>query len=272
MKKVFVIAAVAMMLAACQKEEVSNKIISLNASMEQMSGDSKTQLDGLNVVWVEGDEILVFDENKKSAKLKATKGGSETTFTGEAEEGFGTIQYAFYPADKFIETSYNEATIQYQLSNNRTYAVNNIASGENPSYAKVGKGATSAIFKNICGIIKITVDVQGNFFKGLNVKDSYVQMNGTLELTLGDGTSTFVTSGNFQPTYLWNEDVPDLEKGQTYSFYFVTPAATYQNFYCFPNKSDSSVGRLISNKSNTVETSKILQMPTIKWTGFVLEK
>ena len=121
MKKVFVIAAAAMMLAACQKDEVSTtKTISLNASMEQMSGDSKTQLDGLNVVWEEGDEILVFDKNGMSATLTAETAGEKTKFSGTVDEGFGTIQYAFYPADKFIETSYTGTTIQYQLSNNRT--------------------------------------------------------------------------------------------------------------------------------------------------------
>ena len=271
MKKVFVIAAAAMMLAACQKEEVSTtKTISLNASMEQMSGDSKTTFgtDGLSIVWEEGDEILVIDQNGKEARLQATKGGSETTFTGEVGDDFESIKYAFYPASIFSNYRKTVNTyIDFTLDQNRPCSVDALASGANPSWATVEEGATYATFNNLCGILKITVDVQSAGLTSLILKDNNYAISGKMTLTLSGVHAGDVARPGTGSRYATISNDSELTTGE-HEFYFVAPEGAFnKGAMVYANTYVGETSYVYTTRDNSLSKSTIKVMPELKWLG-----
>lgn len=101
-------ALVALAFTSCKKNDNTNKV-TFKATIAQPIADERTNIDPSNaVVWVEGDEIQVFDENGATTDpfvATLTENGRVATFTGDGtflanihEAGKYT---AFYPVQTY---------------------------------------------------------------------------------------------------------------------------------------------------------------------------
>ena len=105
---IWAILAVSISLAACTREPTLQKCESREETVKlvpmtfqaSFETDTKTVLDGLNVQWVAGDEIAVFDDKDptKAHKFIAKSSGSTTSFEGAVSENASRF-IAIYPYD-----------------------------------------------------------------------------------------------------------------------------------------------------------------------------
>lgn len=95
MKKLFVyMASVALMLAACNKAEMSTPVVTETITVN-LNPMTKTSLDGKNTVWSKGDQVSVTVEGKNIGTLTLVEG---STFSGEVEAGYNGDAILNYPA------------------------------------------------------------------------------------------------------------------------------------------------------------------------------
>ena len=111
MKKIALICATAVMFAvACQKTDKESYVKMVPVTFEANFPDTKATLDGVNVVWQAGDEILMgpmaniavdavvigTNADANVFKLTTTGSGASATFTGYLPEELTTTGYALY--------------------------------------------------------------------------------------------------------------------------------------------------------------------------------
>ena len=80
---------------------------------------TKTALDGLNVIWSEEDEIMVFGEENRTATYRfssfASQDNKTTAIFENVDPSVKGSRSAVYPASAYIEDSYNGTTAQIAL-------------------------------------------------------------------------------------------------------------------------------------------------------------
>lgn len=190
------------------EREKKNDLHTITATLE--SSETKTALDGLNIVWQTGDKIKVFNEANPGGKtytLVGTGGSSTGTFSSDDPiTGSGTY-YAVYPADI---VSGNLPTIIVNVPGTQTYAEGTFGAGANIA-AAANNSLENLQFHNMCGILKLTIQgsktikkinlyTRGDdVFQGavtvsnpLNpslVYPTFNETNGTVSLDCGSGVS-----------------------------------------------------------------------------------
>ena len=101
MKKIGMIAAVLVLFTACNKEETINPVKSGTKMTAIVGVGTKTSVDGLNVLWSEGDQMTIIDTEGEHP-FTADVGGQKRTSISSADElvKSGTY-YGFYPSSAF---------------------------------------------------------------------------------------------------------------------------------------------------------------------------
>ncbi|MBQ5530078.1 MAG: hypothetical protein IIT99_06445 [Bacteroidales bacterium] len=136
-----------------KEETVAPKTMEFHATLEEGDG-TKTALDGLNVVWSEGDTIKIFSAKYPAGKnfmLKRGDGGNVSgTFVG-SDLGPGPY-YAVYPA--FVADSFNETdgTLSGFFPQSQTYAEGSFGRGANISWG-TAMTQKDLRFRNVGGAI-----------------------------------------------------------------------------------------------------------------------
>ena len=156
-------------LASCMKEnsltpdQTNDNLVTIKA----VAAETKTVLDGTDVVWENNDAIkVVFNSEDKIYTSVFTTQLAETSsnadFTGVIDEevtveACGDAGYAIYPSDVVVES---DGQIEFNVNASQT---GKVASGTNLSYAAVSlndimtANKTTVAFKNALSLIKITV-------------------------------------------------------------------------------------------------------------------
>lgn len=131
MKKIIIsviCAACAFMLASCEQQlevSVTPAVKMVPVSFEASFPDTKATLDGVNVVWQSGDEILVgpmagiavdavvigTDAEANVYKLKTTGSGASATFTGYLPDDLTSTGYALYGVPGLYQLYYKSPRI-----------------------------------------------------------------------------------------------------------------------------------------------------------------
>lgn len=170
MKKIFLALAAVAALASCVKEntlvpeQTADNLVTITA----VSADTKTTLDGVNVLWEENDEIAVVVEGKyeyletftTSSKEKASTAEFTAVLSDElvADETVTGVGYAVYPAESATYADGN-VSIAHVLPEVQT---GTITKGMNLSYAKVDADdikarKANAVFSNALTLLKVNV-------------------------------------------------------------------------------------------------------------------
>ena len=259
-------AAAVLTLAACGNEEfIENNPgneaakpvpMTFTAGMPQ----TRTQLDGLNVNWSEGDQIALWAGAAPMQEFTATNiNGSEATFEGTATPS--TVYTAFYPLSAVIGKE--GPSIVFNLPAEQTPVAGTFDNKLAPSLARATGGSTNLVFNNLCALVKFTAGadmagegtltlVGGNATEALAGKLAYDYTDGALTAT--EPATRITLKGTFKA-------------GQDY-YFVVLPGALPNGFSLLYEDSEGWLYRKATSNSALLQPGRILNLGTL--TGFEL--
>ena len=267
--RILTLAAAALILAACGNEEfIENNPGNEAAKPEFMTftasaPQTRTLLDGLNVHWVEYDEIAIWDGSGAYQKFMVDAesiNGSEATFTGPALVP-GADYTAFYPL--IAVESMDATSVNFNLPAEQTAVAGTFANQLAPSLAKATGGSTNLEFNNLCALVKFTAgaDMAGEGTLTLVGGNATEALAGTLTCNTADGTLT-ATEPATRITLKG-----DFESGQAY-YFVVLPGTLANGFSLLYEDSKGKLYRKATGKSTELQAGRILNLGTLALTGF----
>lgn len=172
MKKILIAFALLAGFAACQREEFvpedAQQAYAVRDSYAASSESSQTRtaMDGLNVIWSENDKVAVF-ENTDALLAYTVSSGAGTTVaelgltSGNAASGsdIGSV-VAYYPYASDVACSKNDAAslnVDVTLPSVQNYAEDSFGPGAFPMAAVSDISAESLSFKNVSGALKLSL-------------------------------------------------------------------------------------------------------------------
>ena len=262
-------AAAALTLAACGNEEFIENVENGAAAKPEFmtftasAPQTRTLLDGLNVHWVEYDEIAIWDGSGAYQKFMVDAesiNGSEATFTGPALVP-GADYTAFYPL--VAVESMDATSVVFNLPAEQTAVAGTFANQLAPSLAKATGGSTDLVFNNLCALVKFTVpaDMAGEGIFTLVGGNATEALAGTLTCNTADGTLT-ATEAATRITLKG-----DFESGQAY-YFVVLPGTLANGFSLLYEDSKSKLYRKATGNSVTLQAGHILNLGPLALTGF----
>lgn len=264
---ILTLAAAILTLAACGNEEfIENNPGNEAAKPEFMTftasaPQTRTQLDGLNVHWVEYDEIAIWDGSGAYQKFMVDAesiNGSNATFTGPALVP-GADYTAFYPL--IAVESMNATSVNFNLPAEQTPVAGTFANQLAPSLAKATDGSTNLVFNNLCALVKFTAGAD---------------MAGEGTLTLVGGNATEALAGKYWVEYSTGNQSPaeaatrialkgTFEAGKDY-YFVVLPGTLPNGFSLLYDDGKGKLYRKATGKSVTLQAGRILNLGEL--TGF----
>ena len=199
MKKTIFYLSLAVLAVSCVKEQnpgaqAPEKTL---APMEFLACAEQTKTilaeDGMSVEWIEGDQIAVFDgsnmngEADEGQKFYARSSGSEALISGEADPAVAEY-HAIYPYGSGHSLKNGEFTTQIKAQ--QIVESGSMAGNCAVVVGKAVAGSTKMEFKNVCSLVKFSLEKEG-------VKS----------LTL-IGNNNEVIAGQF--TLIWNNGDPQV--------------------------------------------------------------
>ena len=281
--RITLLAAAAMLLAACNKADMvaengstdgKLKKMTFTADVPQDAPLTRTQLvEGNAVHWTEGDKIAVWEEMTREGWSVEKKefssvniSGNCATFTGEAEEA--NKYYAFYPyrlagIHKF---TFGIPYLYFDLPAEQTAVAGTFASDLAPSWAETVEGSNTLVFKNLCVLVKFTVgeDMAGDgtfTLVGADYEDVIagtgfsfnIKYNSVGKPSSG-GTNSITLSGTF-------------EAGQSY-YIVIGPCELKKGFSLLYENSEGKLYRKAASRRVTFTSGRILNLGTLETSGF----
>lgn len=266
---ILTLAAAVLTLAACGNEEfIENNPGNEAAKPEFMTftasaPQTRTLLDGLNVHWVEYDEIAIWDGSGAYQKFMVDTesiNGSEATFTGPALVP-GADYTAFYPL--IAVESMDATSVNFNLPAEQTAVAGTFANQLAPSLAKATGGSTNLEFNNLCALVKFTVtaDMAGEGTFTLVGGNATEALAGKLTCNTADGTLT-ATEPATRITLKGS-----FESGKAY-YFVVMPGTLANGFSLLYEDSKSKLYRKATSNPAPLQAGHILNLGTLALTGF----
>ena len=266
--RILSLAAAVLTLAACGNEEfIENNPgneaakpvpMTFTAGMPQ----TRTQLDGLNVHWVEYDEIAIWDGSGEYQKFMVDAesiNGSNATFSGTALPDANYT--AFYPL--IAVESMDATSVVFNLPAEQTAVAGTFANQLAPSLAKATGGSTNLVFDNLCALVKFTAGAD---------------MAGEGTLTLVGGNATEALAGKYWLEYSTGNQSSAVkatritlkgtfEAGKDY-YFVVLPGTLTKGFSLLYEDGTGKLYRKATDNSVTLTAGRILNLGTLALTGF----
>lgn len=267
--RILSLAAAVLTLAACGNEEfIENNPGNGAAKPEFMTftasaPQTRTLLDGVNVHWVEYDEIAIWDGSGAYQKFMVDAesiNGSEATFKGPALVP-GADYTAFYPL--IAVESMDATSVNFNLPAEQTAKAGTFANQLAPSLAKATGGSTNLVFNNLCALVKFTVpaDMAGEGTFTLVGGNATEPLAGKLTCNTADGTLT-ATEAATRITLKGS-----FESGQAY-YFVVLPGTLANGFSLLYEDSKSKLYRKATSNPAPLQAGHILNLGTLALTGF----
>lgn len=262
--RILTLAAAALISAACGNEEfIENNPgneaakpvpMTFTAGMPQ----TRTQLDGLNVHWTEGDQIALWDGTAVQEFTATTISGSNATFTGTATPS--SSYTAFYPLSAVIRMT--KKYVAFNLPAEQTAVAGTFANRLAPSLAKATGGSTDLVFENLCALVKFTVpaDMAGK---------------GIFTLVGGNATGALAGPCHYEDGVIYpGEERTNhitlkgtFEAGKDY-YFVVLPCTLTKGFSLLYEDGTGKLYRKATDNSVTLTAGRILNLGTLALTGF----
>lgn len=266
--RILTLAAAVLTLAACGNEEfIENNPgneaakpvpMTFTAGMPQ----TRTLLDGLNVHWVEYDEIAIWDGSGAYQKFMVDAesiNGSNATFSGTALPGANYT--AFYPL--IAVESMDATSVNFNLPAEQTAVAGTFANQLAPALARATGGSTNLVFDNLCALVKFTAGAD---------------MAGEGTLTLVGGNATEALAGKYWVEYSTGNQSPaeratrialkgTFEAGKDY-YFVVLPGTLPNGFSLLYDDGKGKLYRKATGKSTELQAGRILNLGELSLTGF----
>lgn len=216
-----------LLVASCKKEET--RLQGFTAKMEVGSSNAKTVLDGQDLKWVPGTDVVrIFDQTNACGDFTAQAHPSYPGNTAYAElvntdvtlsEDEGASYKAIYPAA--IATTSSSVVILPEVQAS--------VSGELTGYPMYAESDSKSLqFKNPCSVLKLSLTGSQTVSKIEVVTDKYI--NGTFNITVTDGIPTLApanTTDHKKVTTLTLSSPVTLTSTAQY-FYIYLPVQEYK--------------------------------------------
>ena len=203
------------MFSSCQKDETV--VTRFEATIANISGNSKTVLDGLNLYWVPGDRIKVYDASKNIGVYESTDPAKTSPFDlvyGNVVEN--STYRAIYPASAGDNAGHLVLPLDQRTTDGSLT--------EFPMYAESRTAEPSLEFDNLCGVICFKLQEPGVSVSSIEVTTDK-QLTGTFSISNNDGLSLTGNSGSNSVTLTCS--TPQSISSQK-SFYMYVPANEFK--------------------------------------------
>lgn len=267
--RILTLAAAALISAACGNEDFLENNPGNEAAKPVLmtftadGPQTRTQLDGLNVNWSEGDQIALWDGSGAYQKLMvdaASINGSKATFSGPAIPGADYT--AFYPL--IAVESMDATSVTFNLPAEQTAVAGTFANQLAPALARATGGSTNLVFDNLCALVKFTAGAD---------------MAGEGTLTLVGGNATEALAGKYWLEYTTGNQSPGFERTNRVTlkgtfeagkdYYFVVLPGTLPNgFSLLYDDGKGKLYRKATGKNTELQAGRILNLGTLALTGF----
>ena len=223
-------AVAALMAASCQKEELG-RVLTATIEQYEHSGNAKAYINNDNYAcWENNDRVQI---NNVQCTVSVSQ-GNEHNYTATIEGQIPTDQdlLAFYPASQV--SSWNGDNVTISLPQVQTYEEHNghqIINNPMAAYCPVGSGELK--FRNLCALLKVTIQAPNN--EDLAVKTILVKGNenqmlwGSAPLILDYQNKPMLdemSNGNATVALSFGDHPATISANSTKSFYIVVPAAS----------------------------------------------
>ena len=269
--------------AGCQREEIAapesgKDVMEVYATVEEIAdAQTKTSLEGTEVLWSSGDKIAVFLNNTLRKRFSITSesvGCKEATFQYDSEYIImgNNVQVsnniAWYP---FCELTCTPEASEYTLGNinlpdTQNYAESSFAPGAFPM-AAVTKDITDQNFRfrNVCGAIMLQLKGTG-FIKSVSIEGNTNEvLAGAAEVTAAyneDPSIILSDEGSKTVTLDCGENGVELKADTPTSFIIVLPPVEFEGgFTITVTDTEGGSKEYSTTKKNSIERSKIRRMP-----------
>lgn len=277
MKRTMMWASALILFSGCQMMDCVQEEPEYIAVMEAFCPETKTELDGKNVLWSYGDRITVFDGNDTgmSYLLDPTSAGfSSGRFTadnGSSADGSGDdidALVAVYPHSADLTLSKSpDGTVtleNVQFPSHQQYVSSSFAPASFPMVSVTASDGKELRFCNLGGILRLRVRGEGIISK--------VTLKGN-EGELISGNATVILKHSAAPEAIMNEDASDsislicdppvaLKDGQATEFNFSLPPVEFSSGFTVTFEcTDKDIIVKKTVKPNKLNRSAILSMP-----------
>lgn len=222
---------------------------------------TKTHLDGVTVLWTEGDKITAFDDagtNYSSNAAKIEDGNKLATFEFPEFPAEKELLYAIYPEDGDAHVEGDKVVMQ--LSSEQPALVNSFSEGANLAIAK-GDGTDQLQFKNVGAYLSLTIKNDDVTHIKLTSSNN---MTGEATVDWNDGKPVAVVSPDGSSEVLMD----DIQGAGTY--YFVVYPGEYKDLKIVFTKDDGQKAIYTNSKELVLERNDNLfigefDIPEDKW-------
>lgn len=237
MRKLFIIAGAALLLASCAKQMQPFQPLVLSAVQEGDGAVSKTSLSGTSVHWSAGDQVAAF-----VGITPHTSTGTEIVSETQAKFTFSdlsadaSVSYAVYPASAAVGTHEGGATVT--VPSEQTAVPDSFGEGAAVCIAK--GDASPMVFRNVCGFLAFTF------------KDSDAASVASIRIIANEPMTG-------QADVHWNSGDPMVEPSSVKSLNAVKLSGTFESgktYYVavFPRASYTGLTIKITKKDGYVST------------------
>ena len=284
MKRISILIATALTLAACQKNETpspSDGTPTLYATIEDVAL-TKTYMDAANNIrWSEGDQVAAFMKTSLGLRYEVAPssvgktsahfdevGGSGGGLNAGTELSHNVVYYP-YPGVVEVAKSGSNYAMNAVLPSEQTYTVGSFGSG---SMAMVAvSDNTNITFRNVCGAMKLqlkgtqkvaSIKLQGNNNEKLSGSATItVYTNGAEPaISMASGASTSVTLDCGKGVQLKESTATDF-------IISLPPVLFSKGFKVIVADTDGKTYKVETDKANTVYRSTLLVMPALVLEG-----
>ena len=222
--KIAVLSLSALAFVSCKKDDKSGTAGEMMSFTASIGGGAKTEIDGFDMKWTNGDSILI-----NGTKFTGEKEGDGKTavFTGETVDS---------PYEAYFLADYTQKDGKYVLPATQTYNGNNL-SKVNPMYAK--SETTDLQFHNICAMLELKVKGKGKVKEIVVTATKGDLLSGAFEFPEGKTYAKVIDGGSNTVTLDCGEGV-ELKAEKDTTFYIALPQGNYTDLK-FELKNGSSV-------------------------------
>lgn len=237
MRKLFIIAGAALLLASCAKQTQPFQPLVLSAVQEGDGAVSKTSLSGTSVHWSAGDQVAAFVGITPHTSTE-TEIVSETQakFTFSDLSADASVTYAVYPASAVV--GYHDGGATVTVPSEQTAVADSFGEGAAVCIAK--GDASPMVFRNVCGFLAFTF------------KDSDAASIASIRIMANEPMTG-------QADVHWNNGNPTVEPSSVKSLNAVKLSGTFESgktYYVavFPRASYTGLTIKITKKDGYVST------------------
>ena len=178
MKKINILIAMALTLAACQKEmKVQDEALATDVKKVRMTfqavgeATTKAHIDGNSILWDAGDKIAIFDGGTKFNEftLASGAGSKKASFNGTAAEA--SAYYAVAPFEAATNISTENSRLSISLTHSQVIIGSNSVDSRVMVSTAESDGTGNLAFKNQFALLKVTLersDIKGVTLRGNN--------------------------------------------------------------------------------------------------------